>query len=141
MGARVRAPVFMSLPYHPHPGDVLICDFDATAIGAEMIKRRPVVVVSRRDASGTRLATVVPLSTTAPQLAKAWHHAMPQLRIKGWPDTPTTWAKCDMLATVSFERLNKPYVKTRSGRSYISLALDKSDLDAVRAGVRSWLGL
>jgi mRNA interferase MazF len=132
----------MALPYHPQPGEVLICAFDDTAVGVEMIKRRPVVVVSRRDASGNRLATVVPLSTTAPPIIQAWHHPMPHLRIKGWPEIPTTWAKCDMLATVSFERLNKPYFKNRSsGRSFVSLSLDRADLDAVRAGIKSWLGL
>lgn len=131
----------MPLPYHPRPGEVLICDYDDSAVGAEMVKRRPVVVVSRRDASGGRLATVVPLSTTPPASARAWHHAMPHLRISGWPDTATTWAKCDMLATVSFVRLNKPYVKTKSGRHYITLIPDPIDLEAVRAGVRSWLGL
>ena len=131
----------MPLPYHPHPGEVLICDFDDAALGAEMVKRRPVVVVSRRDASGGRLATVVPLSTTVPEPAHAWHHAMPHLRIRGWPDTPMTWAKCDMLATVSFVRLNKPYVKTRAGRNYVTLVLDPADLVAIRAGVRAWLNL
>ena len=131
----------MSLPYHPHPGEVLICDYEDVAVGAEMVKRRPVVVVSRRDASGGRLATVVPLSTTAPMPRQAWHHPMPHLRIKGWPETPTTWAKCDMLATVSFVRLNKPYVKTRSGRNFIAIALAPADLAAVRAGIRAWMNL
>lgn len=131
----------MPLPYHPHPGEVLICDFDDAAIGAEIIKRRPVVVISRRDASGGRLATVIPLSTTAPSTTQPWHHPMPHLRIKGWPDTPTTWAKCDLICTVSFLRLNKPYIKTRSGRSYITAALDPIDLAQIRTGVRAWLHL
>ena len=131
----------MTLPYHPHPGEVLICDFDDVGVGAEMVKRRPVVVVSMRDASGGRLVTVVPLSTTAPAPEQAWHYSMPHLRIRGWPDTPTSWAKCDMLATVSFVRLNKPYAKTRSGRSYITLALDPIDLAAIRAGIRAWMNL
>lgn len=131
----------MPLPYHPHPGEVLICDYDQIAVGAEMVKRRPVVVVSRREASGGRLATVIPLSTTEPDPVRNWHHPMPHLRIKGWPDGATTWAKCDMLATVSFDRLNKPYVKTRSGRNYTTVMLDAQDLTAVRACVRSWLSL
>lgn len=71
----------------------------------------------------------------------AWHHSLPHLRIKGWPDQPVTWAKCDMLATVSFLRLNKPYSRTRHGRSYISLSLDPADLTAIRDGVKSWLSL
>ena len=66
---------------------------------------------------------------------------MPHLRIKGWPEASTTWAKCDMLATVSFARLNKPYLKTRAGRSYITLALDQMDLAAIRVGIRAWMNL
>ena len=41
------------------------------------------------------------------------------------------WAKCDMLATVSFDRLDKPYVKTRSSRNYVTHRLDDPDLVAV----------
>ena len=51
------------------------------------------------------------------------------------------WAKCDMLAPVSFERLNKPYVKTRDRRHYITHNLDQADLAAVLAGVRAYAGL
>ena len=110
----------MTLPYHPHPGEVLICDFDDSAPGAEMVKRRPAVVVSRRDSHGRLLATVVPLSTTAPIVAMAWHHCLPHLRIVGWPSSGVTWAKCDMLATVSFNRLCKPYVSMRSANPILA---------------------
>ncbi len=51
------------------------------------------------------------------------------------------WAKCDMVATVSFERLNKPYVKTRQGRSYRELVLEAQDMSAIEACLRAYLGL
>lgn len=106
-----------------------------------MIKRRPVVVVSRHETHNRKLCTVVPISTTPPHPVHAWHHRMPHLRISGWTATDVMWAKCDMLATVSFDRLNKPYVRTRHGRSYVSLSLDAGDLASVTSGIRSYLGL
>lgn len=131
----------MPLPYFPRPGEVLICAFDDAAIGAEMVKRRPAVVVSRHNASGSRLATVVPLSTTAPNPTLPWHHPLPHLRITGWPSDAVSWAKCDMLATVSLDRLNKPYIKTRQGRSYTSHVLSDVDMQAIRQAIRAHLAL
>lgn len=131
----------MALPYHPHPGEVLICDFDQTSIGAEMVKRRPVIVVSRRDSHGRGLATVVPISTTAPVPVQAWHHPLQLLVVTGWQAKAAMWAKCDMVATVSFERLNKAYVRTRHGRQYVTHHLSAEDLAAVRACLRAYLGL
>lgn len=130
-----------TLPYHPRRGEILICDFDDVARGAEMIKRRPVVVVSRHETHHRQLCTVVPLSTTSPDVPRSWHHAMPHLSVIGWIAKAPMWAKCDMVTTVSFERLRKPYKKSRQGRHYVTHALHEDDLNAVLAGLRSYLGL
>lgn len=87
------------------------------------------------------LCTVIPLSTTEPNPVRQWHHPMPHLQIKGWQANGVVWAKCDMLCTVSFDRLNKPYVKSRHGRNYITHKLHDDDLSAILAGVRAYLGL
>lgn len=105
-----------------------------------MIKRRPVIVVSRHETHNRRLCTVVPLSTTAPNPVAAWHHELSHIKISGWQANGPMWAKCDMLATVSFERLNKPYVKTRHGRNFI-YKLEAGDLASVTAGIRAYLAL
>lgn len=131
----------MGLPYLPKQGEILICDFDDVATGAEMIKRRPVVVVSRHDAHRSQLCTVLALSTTPPETAKAWHYHMPHLRVTGWTAENGVWAKCDMLATVSLLRLNKPYVRHKSGRQYITHYLADEDLAAVLNGIRSLMRL
>jgi uncharacterized protein YifN (PemK superfamily) len=131
----------MTLPYRPAPGEVLICSFDDAARGAEMIKRRPVVVVSCHASHHRSLCTVVPISTTAPSPVHQWHHALPGFIVPGWTANATMWAKCDMLATVSFDRLNAPYLKSRSGRRYLVHALPQADLEAVRRCVRFYLGL
>lgn len=138
----VRAILFMSLPYLPYQGEILVCDFDDSAIGAEMIKRRPVVVVSRHEAHrSSKLCSVVALSTTAPSPVEAWHYNMPHLRVTGWSAENGVWAKCNMISTVSLERLNKPYIKLRSGRKYIDHKLDGLDMAAVLDGIRSYLKL
>lgn len=131
----------MTLPYRPVPGEVLICSFDDAARGAEMVKRRPVVVVSCRSSHHRNLCTVIPLSTTAPVPPMLWHHPLPLLTVAGWVAKSPMWAKCDMLATVSFDRLNAPYLKSRSGRRYLNHALTADDLVAVRACIRAYLDL
>lgn len=131
----------MTLPYYPHPGEILVCDFDDTSLGAEMVKRRPVVVVSSHESHSRKLCTVVPLSTTEPAPCRSWHHCMPHLAVTGWVANGSIWAKCDMVCTVSFERLNKPYRKTRGGRQYITHKLSAQDMVALRACLRAYLGL
>jgi len=51
------------------------------------------------------------------------------------------WAKCDLLETVSLERLNQPYIKSRSGRRFVPHALSISELEAVRTCIRAYLHL
>lgn len=131
----------MALPYHPKRGEILTCSFDDVAVGAEMIKRRPVIVISRKDTHSRGLCTIVPLSTTAPSVPHAWHHCMPHLRVTGWIAAKPMWAKADMICTISLDRLSKPYIKTRHGRNHVTQTLDQTDLDAVLAGVKAYLGL
>lgn len=127
----------MALPYLPQQGEILVCDFDDSAIGAEMVKRRPVVVVSKHEAHRSQLCCVIALSTTPPANARAWHHYMPHLRVEGWVADDGVWAKCDMLATVSLKRLNQTYVRHRSGRKYIAHRLADEDLSAILKCIRS----
>lgn len=131
----------MAITYHPKPGEVVICDFDFGGFRPpEMVKRRPVVIVSRKDSHGRGLCTVVPVSATPPTKAASWHHPLPHLRVPGFADTADRWAKCDMLATVSFARLNKPYRMTNGhGRQFISVFVSDDDLSAIKACIRHYL--
>lgn len=129
----------MTLPYFPRRGEVLVCNFDSGFRAPEMVKKRPVVVLSVRESHSRRLCTVVPFSTTAPTPAMAWHHPLPHVVVPGLLAQAPIWAKCDMLATVSFERLNKPYVKTRHGREFRSLFLCAADMRAIECCVRAYL--
>ena len=123
--------------YFPRPGDVLICDYSTGFVPPEMVKHRPVVVVSGRERHGRKLCTIVPLSTTDPFPVEAWHHRLPVV-IPGW-SAGTSWAKCDMLSTVSFDRLDKPHTKKRTGREYHTVRLLPDDLSAVRRAVLAYL--
>jgi uncharacterized protein YifN (PemK superfamily) len=131
----------MALPYLPRRGEILVCDFDETARGAEMVKRRPVLVISRHETHRRKLCTVLPLSTTEPNPVEKWNHPCPDLCITGWQATGRIWIKADMLATVSLERLTKPYKKTRQGRQYIEHMLPQSDIDAALECLRHYLHL
>lgn len=52
------------------------------------------------------------------------------------------WAKCDMLQTVSFERLTQPYLKSRhGGRRYVKHVMAAPDLAQVQACIRTYLRL
>lgn len=132
----------MPLPYHPRRGEVLVCDFDSGGFTApEMVKKRPVVVVSVKASHGRGLCSVVPFSTTEAVPPSSWHHPLPHVTVPGWQATGPIWAKCDMLATVSFARLNKPYLRLRSGRAYKTVVLADEDMAAIDACLRAYLGL
>jgi len=51
------------------------------------------------------------------------------------------WAKCDILATVAFDRLDRVKVRDVSGRrTYEAFHLNAAALEAVRAAVKAALG-
>jgi mRNA interferase MazF len=133
----------MALPYYPKPGEILICDYGIAAILPEMVKRRPVVVVSPRLRRRPDLVTIVPLSTTAPEPVEPHHCAL----TLGTPlpppfDSPDMWAKCDMIATVSLARLDRFRRRIAGGqRQYRSGQLTPTQLAAVRKSVLCGLGL
>lgn len=125
--------------FTPKTGHVLMCDFERGFVPPEMVKIRPVVVISRTETHGRRLCTVVPLSTTSPEPVLAWHTLLTQNPLPGTPPGTAVWAKCDMLYTVSFDRLDKPHRKTGGKREYLTLKLCSVDLAAVFEGVRAYL--
>ena len=96
----------MAIKEHPVPGTIVLCDFGDPKKGGsfrppEMIKRRPVVVVSPKIARRSGLCTVVCLSTTAPDPVLPFHRAitidppLPAPRERG-----VNWIKGDMVYAV-----------------------------------------
>jgi uncharacterized protein YifN (PemK superfamily) len=125
-------PVRMELRSRIRPGMVLVCEFppqDQIRPG-EMTKVRPVVVVNRRMSSRPGLVNVIPISMTPPHAVAPWHVAIPATAMPvGWREKPgTRWAKCDMVATVSIERLR---ASTRHSRVPVSF-VEPETLSAIR---------
>jgi len=123
----------------PGPGHVLICDFNTGFKAPEMVKARPFVVISpkRRRA---QLVTGVPLSSVPPEPAEPWHHPV------AWETYPPArkpmWAKGDMVVSISLDRLDRVKVRdAEDRRRYRTFQATDADLDAIRAAVRSYLGL
>jgi len=107
----------VAISYNPDVGEVLICDFGQFRdppltpafdgrLPPEMIKRRPVVVLSSKI---SRACIVVPLSTTLDKakLAKGMHVEVPKQAIPelAYFTPETRWAKSDLVSQVSHERL------------------------------------
>lgn len=133
----------MALTFHPKPGMVLMCDFNTGFVAPEMIKKRPVVVVSPRPRRSNQLCTIVPLSTTRPIPVEPYHHQMDPRSLPGKFAGKETWAKCDMLATVSLGRLDRVMVgKDRSGkRLYVAQLIVPEDFLAIKRGILAAIGL
>jgi uncharacterized protein YifN (PemK superfamily) len=130
----------MPLYYLPRQGDVLVCDFTRGFVAPEMVKVRKVVVVSQMSRHRGRLCTVVPISATAPIVPQDWHHILHQNPVP-CDGLKQLWVKCDMIYTVSFDRLDKAHRKTRKGREYFVPRLCTADLDSVMSCVKAYLPL
>ncbi len=135
----------MALKFAPRVGAVLLCDYSLGGFRPpEMVKRRPVVVLSPRLRHRDGLVSVVPLSTTPPSRVVAY---VVPLTLRPSPpapfDAPGCWAKCDMVSCVGFGRLD--FFRTRRGyarrREYLKLELTADQLNQVRGGVKRALGL
>ena len=125
----------MAIQYAPRSGTILLCDF--TGIEPEMVKRRPVVLLSSVSQG---LCLVVPLSTTPPQKIMPWHYLLRlQEPLPGNFTVMECWAKCDMLAAVSFSRLNLLFKgKDKNGkRIYHVTTITEADLEAIKIGIWS----
>jgi mRNA interferase MazF len=108
-----------------------------------MVKRRPVVIVSPRRRRGPEIYTVVPLSTTAPSPVEPFHHQMDPDSLPGPLAGRITWAKCDMLYTLSLRRLDRIMVsKDSSGkRNYAVGSVIPADWRAIQRAILAGLDL
>jgi len=125
----------MAIFYTPSAGRIVMCDFRGYE-KPEMVKVRPVVVISPKYAQRGELVTIVPLSTTPPITAQPYHFEFDNNPIPG--RAKRTWAKCDMLATVCLARLDR--VKIGRG-DYQIPKISRTELNAIRGCVRHFLGL
>ncbi len=131
----------MALLFQPKLRSIVICDFNGF-IEPEIIKKRPVVVIAAHKRN-SKLVTVVPLSTTAPNPVEAHHYRLKQNPLPDSSPNLEVWAKCDMLAVVSIDRLDQ--YRTARGpdhrRQYLKIQIGPEQFDEIRRGGASALGL
>ena len=129
----------MTIVFHPNAGTLLVCDFSGM-VEPEMVKSRPVIVVSPRLRQRTGLCTIVPLSTTIPTSIMPWHCKLildEPLSVK-W-DKIEIWAKCDMLYTMRFERLDRFHARVGNHRKYYDRHIADEQLLMIRDCIYSFL--
>jgi uncharacterized protein YifN (PemK superfamily) len=135
----------MGIKYPIGAGAVLLCDYSRGGFQPpEMVKRRPAVVISPRLPHRDGLCTVIPLSATPPE-----HEVDYVIRVEFAEPLPhpfpyqVFWAKCDMIATVSFERLDLFHTaRDQYGkRRHLHPKMSNEDLARVRKCVLRAIGL
>ena len=128
----------MPLTYHPGPGAIVICDFSTGFRAPEMVKVRPVVVISPRRRRA-QLVTVIPLSSAPPVPAEPWHFPIPPGMYP--PARGPMWAKCDMVVTVALDRLDRVLTHDARGqRVYQVFQLAAGDMTGLHRAVLAALG-
>lgn len=118
-----------------------MCDFSGGFSPPEMIKIRPVVVISPQLPDRPDLCTVVPISTKKPLVLRNYHHEISPQSLAGGLEKNRCWAKCDMLYTVSLQRLDRIRARgTSSRRSYVTGLATEEDMLAITHAVLHGLG-
>jgi mRNA interferase MazF len=132
----------MSIAEHPCMGTILICDFDTSFKEPEMIKRRPVIVISPKIAMRKGLCTVVALSTTSPRPVLHYHKEI-SLRLPPPWASGSMWIKGDMIYAVGFHRLDFVILgKDANGkRKYMREPLTEEQIKLTRICVLKSMGL
>ena len=137
-GAGVRrAP--RPISFVPRLGMMLLCDFSTGFKPPEMVKRRPVVILSPGSRK-RQTCIVVPASTVAP--IRHMSLAVPLDAAKYPFLNRSTWVKCDMIMTVSRQRLFL-FRNASNGRALDSRRsmIGADDLDKIRYGIARALRL
>lgn len=92
------------LRFQPKSGSVVYCNYEGF-VEPEMVKKRPVIVVSKHK-HNSQLLTVVPISTTRPSKILNYHVEMEgsfcDIHLSG----EKSWVKCDMINVVRLDRLD-----------------------------------
>ncbi|MEQ8710613.1 MAG: type II toxin-antitoxin system PemK/MazF family toxin [Rhodospirillales bacterium] len=96
----------LGLKFQPKPGQLLVCRFGLGFQQPEMVKTRPVLVVSPHQRRWTGLCLVVPISSVPPDPVEPYHYRLPDglLPSKKYPEA---WIKGDLVITVGKHRLDR----------------------------------
>ena len=127
----------MPIKFFPRSGQILMCDFKGF-VPPEMVKPRPVIVVSPRLPYRSEIVAVVPVSTTAPRHELPFCFRLSKNYHPEEPDDLACWAKADMLMNLGAYRLNGFHT---GRRKWEYPQLSGEDLAGVRRAVLCGLGL
>jgi uncharacterized protein YifN (PemK superfamily) len=127
----------MPLNFHPRAGQVLVCDFSGFK-EPEMVKPRPVVVVSPRLPHRSEIVAIVPISLTPPKHRLPFCYRLSKNYHPAEPDDLPCWAKADMLLNIGAYRLTAFKI---GRRKYAYPNLTPQDLAGVRHAILCGLGL
>lgn len=134
----------MAIRFHVPLGTVVLCDFSTGFRPPEMVKKRPVVVVSRQLAHRDDLCTVVPLGQSGPLKEVQYQCLIALDRELPYPFAYRSfWAKADMLATVSLGRLDlfRTERDQTGKRKYIQPKVGPDNLRNIRSCILHALAL
>jgi mRNA interferase MazF len=135
----------MPIREHPELGTVLMCDFNQGFCAPEMVKRRPVVVISPKISNRYGLCTIVCLSNTAPDPVMPYHCQIdirPMLPAPRW-QSDGVWVKGDMIYAVALHRLDffRMNKDANGTRKYIFEPLSDYNIKKIRNCVLRSMGL
>lgn len=133
----------MAIQFQPTMGAILVCDYSGFK-EPEMVKRRPVIVISPKLKHRQGLCTVVPLSTKRPRMPYLYNYIITLNPPLPSPyDQPVCWVKGDMIATVSWQRLYPLFNgKDSNGkRIYDKRVIEKEELIEIKKCVLCGIGM
>lgn len=94
------------IQFQPRAGQILVCNFGLGFKKPEMIKVRPVLVISPHQRFWTRLCVVVPISSRPPGEIKPYHYKLPDGAVPGGKYAES-WIKGDLVIAVGHHRLDR----------------------------------
>lgn len=126
----------MPISFHPRAGQVLVCDFQGFR-EPEIVKKRPVIVVSPRLPYRSGLVAVVPVSLTPPRNDVPFIARLSRNYNPAEADDLPCWAKCDLVLNIGLWRLDGFKI---GRRRWETPQVTGEDLRAVRKAVLAGLG-
>lgn len=127
----------MAINYTPKHGQIYMCDFSDFK-EPEMVKIRPVIVISAKLKFRSEIVTIIPISTTPPREELPYCHKLSINYMPNQKDDTDCWAKCDMIMNVGKHRLSGIKV---GRRKYIYPNISDEDLNCVKKAVLHGLGM
>lgn len=115
-----------------------MCEFPSCFREPEIVKKRPVIVMTKELKGRKNLCTVVPLSTTAPDPVREYHVKIAEAGLPKSLQSQHHWAKCDMLYTLCLDRLDRVQCgrdRTTGQRIYETGRINVDEIAKVRAAI------